>query len=128
VSGASLYISKGFGRFASDAEIDDQSLLDIASEVENGQVDADLGGALFKKRVRRKGQGKSSGYRVIVIFKREKRIFFIYGFPKSSKATLSPKELRAFKHLADELLDLSEDQMKKAVESGAFRQLPREEK
>ena len=45
-------------------------LLKAAKEIDQGLVDASLGGNLVKKRVARKGEGKRGGFRTIVVFQR----------------------------------------------------------
>ena len=52
--------------------------MQAAAEIVAGQVDADLGGGLFKKRLARQGGGKRSGYRVLIGYKKPKteRIVF----------------------------------------------------
>jgi hypothetical protein len=37
---------------------------------ENGQIDADLGGGVIKQRIARPGEGKSNGYRSIILFRK----------------------------------------------------------
>ena len=72
-------------------------LLEAASEIVLGRVEADLGGSLFKKRLARGDGGKSGGYRTIVGYKKPNsdRIIFLYAFGKNAKATISEKEATA---------------------------------
>lgn len=72
-----------FERFARKQKIPDQVLLDAIKRAELGQIDADLGGGVIKQRIARKGQGKSGGYRTIVLYRARKRAIFMYGFSKS---------------------------------------------
>ena len=53
---------KGFERFAQRHGISDADLLKAAESVIAGNFDADLGGGVYKQRVAREGQGKSSGF------------------------------------------------------------------
>ncbi len=69
-------------------------------------LDADLGGGVVKQRISRKGSGRSGGFRVIVLFRRGRRAFFVYGFAKSSRQNLRRDELEAFRLLADKYLAL----------------------
>lgn len=73
--------------------------------------DADLGGEVIKQRVARDGQGKSGGYRTIVLFRRGKRAIFVHGFAKSDADNISPDELKGFKKLAAIYLELTEEQI-----------------
>ena len=62
-------VTKWFRKWARKAELSNDSLLESLVHLENGLSVADLGKNLFKVRVKREGQGKSSGYRTIVVYK-----------------------------------------------------------
>lgn len=62
--------NKWFNKWARDEDIRDDTLWKAAEDIVAGRVEADLGKCLYKKRVARKGQGKSGGYRLIVAYKR----------------------------------------------------------
>jgi hypothetical protein len=51
--------------------ITDNELKEIVKQLENGQFYANLGGGVYKMQLARPSEGKSGGYRVIVIFKSE---------------------------------------------------------
>ncbi|MEF3695774.1 type II toxin-antitoxin system RelE/ParE family toxin [Desulfolutivibrio sp.] len=92
-----VFAHRSFHRFARDEDIDDAALWKAAREFAAGQVEADLGRGLFKKRVARRGQGKRGGYRLIVAYKRTRsdRIFFVDAFAKNEKGNLTPREAEA---------------------------------
>lgn len=48
---------KDFARWQAGAKLPDSALCKAVQEMENGLIDADLGGVLFKKRVARPGAG-----------------------------------------------------------------------
>jgi hypothetical protein len=52
-----------FHRWAKSEGLTDAKLREVALEVENGLVNARLGGFLIKKRVGAQGRGKRGGYR-----------------------------------------------------------------
>ncbi len=105
-------------RWASKERLTDTSFLTAVEEMRHGLVDADLGGHVFKKRVALPGRGKSSGARVLLVFKRDHhRVFFVYGFAKNARATISDSELRALRRLAEDLLNYGETQIDKALEA-----------
>ena len=62
--------TKPFARFANREEISDEVLCDAVQRAGRGAIDADLGGGVLKQRIARKGQGRSGGFRVIVLFRR----------------------------------------------------------
>ena len=53
-----------------------------------GLVDADIGGGVIKQRIARKGQGRSGGSRLIMLFRKGALAFFVYGFAKSDRQNL----------------------------------------
>jgi hypothetical protein len=78
-------------------------------------VDADLGGGVIKQRIARRGQGKSGGFRSIVLFRAACRAFFVYGFAKSARSNIRNDELVAFRKLAHELLALDDAAIRAAL-------------
>ena len=70
---------------------------------ERGVVDANLGGGLIKQRVARAGQGRSGGYRTIIVWRARQRCIFVHG-AKNRKADLSPDELVDYREFAALLL------------------------
>jgi hypothetical protein len=83
-------------------------------------AEAVLGGAVYKARLARPGEGKSGGYRVIVYFRSEERTFYVYGFAKSSRGNISQKELRHHKKAAMILLALADEQLDELARNGDF--------
>jgi len=107
-----------FMRFADKEGITDKNLRETVDRLEAEQFDADLGGDVYKMRMARDGEGKSGGYRVVVIFKRGQRTFYVEGFAKSKKGNLSQSEKRDFKELAKDYLSLPEVTIDNAVKMG----------
>ena len=101
--------SKTFAWFARREGINDAALADVLECLANGLVDADLGGGLYKQRVARPGGGRSGGYRTLLCFRMDERAFFVYGFPKSSRANISDVQEHDLKKLAGVLLNLPDD-------------------
>ena len=76
--------------------------------MERGLVDADLGGGVFKKRIALPGRGKSGSARTLVATNRSGgRWFFIFGFEKNERSTVSAKELEGLQAIAADLLRLT---------------------
>ena len=110
--------TKAFARFARKAGLDDAALCGAVADSEHGLIDADLGGGVIKQRLARRGQGKSGGFRVVILYQRSARAFFVYGFAKSERANILQDELAALKELASEMLAYGEAEMMKAIASG----------
>lgn len=113
-----IYKTKHFARWAIDVELDNQYLIDAINEIAEGNCEAKLGGNIYKKRIALKNKGKRGGVRTIVAYKIEDKAFFIYGFAKSVRANITPKELIALKKLARVYLSLSSQQVVKAIKAG----------
>jgi len=92
--------------------------LEAITDLENGLSVADLGGNLYKLRVRKDGKGKSSGFRTIVVYRKEDRIIFLYGFGKNEKENIDKTELQYFKKLGKDLLSLNIVQLKQSLDQG----------
>jgi hypothetical protein len=116
----SVYKNRAFARFAKKARISDADLWKIACLANEGLIDADLGGGVIKQRIARVGEGKSGGSRSIILFRKDERAVYIYGFEKKDMANIKPNELEAFRELAEVILGYSQAEMTKRVEDGAL--------
>lgn len=115
-----IYKTKPFARFAEKAEIDDAALCLAVAEAERGLVGANLGGGVIKQRIARRGQGKSGGFRTLIVFRAGLRSVFVYGFAKSARGNIDPSELAGLKKLAGELLALNEKAIGQLLEAGTL--------
>ena len=113
-------MTKVFARFADREGKDDAALRDAVRRAGQGLIDADLGGGVIKQRIARKGQGRSGGFRSIVLFRRGELAFFVYGFAKSDRQNLRRDELEAFRLLADEMRKLDEAGLQAALANGTI--------
>ena len=113
-------MTKHFSKWISKQNISDEDLQTTLSELEAGQFEANLGGYLYKKRVRFERKGKSGSGRTIICYKKDDRAVFIHGFAKNEKANLSPKELHAMKKFSRIIIKLSASEVKVAIENGDF--------
>lgn len=116
----SVYKGKAFVRFAKKARINDADLWDAAQRANDGLIDADLGGGVIKQRIARAGGGKSGGSRTIVLFKRNNRAVYVYGFEKKDTANIDRHELEAFRELAEVILGYTQLEMEQRVKDGAL--------
>jgi len=118
-----IFKTKPFARFASREGIADEELCEAAYRAERGLIDADLGGGVIKQRLAREGQGKSGGFRSIVLFRRGSKAFFVYGFAKSNRDNIRRDELKAFRKLAGELLTLDDKALAAAMTNGTIMEI-----
>ena len=118
-----VFKTKPFDRFAVSEGIVDATLCEAVQRAERGLVDADLGGGVIKQRLARPGQGRSGGFRSIVLFRRSDRAFFVYGFAKKDRDNIERDELRAFRRLASELLALDSSALAAAEKNGTITEI-----
>lgn len=118
-----IFVTKAFDRFAVRERLEAAALRQAVESAEAGRIDADLGGGIIKLRMARKGQGKSAGYRAILVFRAHRLAVFVYGFAKNDRDNIRADELRAFRRLAGEILALDPAALARAVESGALREI-----
>ena len=100
--------------------MEDAALRDAVRRAGRGLVDADLGGGVIKQCIGRRGQGRSGGFRVIVLFRGGEHAFFVYGFAKKDQENLRRDELEAFRMLAGELLGLDEAGLDEVLANGTI--------
>ncbi len=108
-----VFKNKWFHRWARREKISDTLLLQAAEETLAEQVEADLGGCLFKKRLPRAGSGKSGGYRVLVGYKKPnvERLIFLYAFSKNKRVNISEKDKTALRLVAESFVSSTEKEL-----------------
>ncbi|TXE31965.1 type II toxin-antitoxin system RelE/ParE family toxin [Serratia ureilytica] len=120
---ADIYLTKTFQVFAARERISDATIVKAAREMQHQLYDANLGGCVYKKRIARAGAGKRGGYRVLIVFRDENRLFFMRGFAKSERENISTDELQGLKHLAALYLDYSPFRLYQLVNNRELRRL-----
>ena len=94
--------------------------MEAALRIHQGAIDANLGGGVIKQRIARKGQGRSSGSRAIVLLCLQGRMVYVYGFEKKDKDALAEDELSAFRELATVMQGYRDAELAKRVADGAL--------
>lgn len=120
--------TKAFTRFADKAGIANTALCRAVRDAERGLVAADLGGGVIKQRIARPGQGKSGGFRTLILFRARTRAIFVHGFAKSEKDNIDKDELVALKKLAAELLAYDDKTLAQVVVSRVLVEVNCDEK
>jgi hypothetical protein len=120
-----VFKTKHFNRWAAGALLGDNELCLAAKEAFAGQFEADLGGYLFKKRIKSKGSGKSGSYRTILGFRKadERRVFFLFGFAKNERSTITAREQTALSVDAAALVVLTDEQIEALLKQAAIFEL-----
>ena len=123
-----IFKTKVFSKFAKKEQISDTVLLEAVERAEKGLIDADLGGYIIKQRIKREGQGRSSGYRVLIAVRLKKRYVFITGFAKNEKDNLSDDELETAQDIASGWLNADANQIKFSLIEGELKEIKHEKK
>lgn len=114
-----VFKNKAFAKWAQKERLEDEVLLIAVAEMEQGLIDAELGGGVFKKRVVM-AKGKSSGGRTLIAYRFADKAFFVYGFSKNAKANITATELKALKILANDLLNYNDTEINRLLDAGAL--------
>jgi hypothetical protein len=118
-----VFKNKWFAKFARKEGIGDAKLWEVIEDVEAGRIDTDYGGGVIKQRLARTNEGKSGGYRSVILYRRGDKAFFVYGFAKSGRENIDEDEERGFKDLAKVTFSLSEAELAKLVEKGVYQEI-----
>lgn len=118
-----VYKTKVFSKFAKKESISDIALMEAVERAEKGLIDADLGGYVIKQRIGREGQGRSSGYRVLIAARLKKRYIFLIGFAKNDKDNLSEEELKTTQEIAHSFIHAKITQIDLAVKEGQLKEI-----
>ncbi len=110
-----VFKTKIFAKWAAKSGLFDSILINAVHELERGLVDANLGGNLYKKRVATRSSGKSGGYRTLLAYRKDRIVFFLYGFEKNVRANINLKEEQALKELTKVYLELTDTQINLAI-------------
>lgn len=119
-----VYKLKAFARFQRRERVSDKTLAGAVERMEQGLVDADLGGGLVKQRIARPGQGRSGGFRTIVAYRHGKRAVFLFGFAKNERANLDDDELAYWQRVGRVYLGLDDDGVALAVAAAELMEIP----
>ena len=113
--------------WAKKSGLEDAELYVAAQEVAAGQVEAALGGNVFKKRVALPGGGKSGGSRTLIAIKKGKHAFFLYGFEKNERSNIKTSELATLKSVAKVWLSMTTAELNTALSAGEIKEVKQDE-
>ncbi len=118
-----VFKRKAFKRWQANEGLSDLLLCNAAFEIENGLIDAHLGGLLFKKRIAREHGGKRDGHRTILSARIGDRCIFLLGFSKSERANITSDETKALRHIGRVILDMTPSELQLAVAAGVLMEV-----
>ncbi len=112
--------TKWFSKWSKKNTIKDKKLLRAMDSISDNLGSVDLGGGLYKARIPREQEGKSGGFRSIVVYRESDKAIFVYGFSKNEKDNLDKEELKYFKKLAKDLFEIDIEEYIKLIKLGEF--------
>jgi hypothetical protein len=118
-----IFKNKRFAKFARKECISDAKLCEVVKDAEAGKIDADYGGGVIKQRIARPNEGKSGGYRAVILYRMGDKAFFVYGFPKSERENIDEAEERELKELAKVTFAFSDDEIAKLIKAGTYKEV-----
>ncbi len=113
-----IFKTKTFTKWAKKHRLTDNLLVSAGIEVANGQYEASLGGSIYKKRVATKGRGKSGSARTIVACEVKGHVFYMFGFEKNERSTVTESEVRSLKLIAKGILAKTDIQLNQLLSKG----------
>lgn len=118
-----IFATKKFYAWAADHDLSDDKLRNAVKEIQDGKVDANLGGSLYKKRVATKGRGKSGSVRTLLAYSAGQKTFFLYAFEKGDRANITQKEKMAMQIVGKEFLEMDDAQLNMRLKSKAIKEI-----
>jgi hypothetical protein len=118
-----VFQTRAFAQFCRKSGIAEEDLCALVDTMVLGAIDADLGGGVYKQRLRRRGEGKSGGFRTIVLIRFGQIAMFTYGFAKNDRANIDRSELLRFRRFAKEVFDYDDEELKRLAQSGAISEV-----
>ncbi|WP_298441795.1 type II toxin-antitoxin system RelE/ParE family toxin [uncultured Ferrimonas sp.] len=121
-----IFVTDEFEDFMKRGGLKDTDIIKSAVEVNNGLVDADLGGVL-KKRIAPRGTSKRDASRSIIALKRDEKIFFIDDWRKSdvpNKGKEIPgRLLETYRLIGKALISADDEQLNVDIVQGLLREV-----
>ncbi|MFM9904509.1 MAG: type II toxin-antitoxin system RelE/ParE family toxin [Pyrinomonadaceae bacterium] len=118
-----IFKNKWFAKFARKEGISDEKLIQAVQDIYAGKIDADYGGGVIKQRIARPHDGKSGGYRTIILLRQNDKAFYVYGFAKNTLENIDKADVQGFKKLAKIMLSVTEQQMAIMLEKGEVEEI-----
>lgn len=112
-----------FNNWAIEYGVTDEMLCVAAKEIEDGLVEARLGGFLLKKRVAAPGRGKSGSYRTIVGHRQADRLIFVHGFAKNETDNIKKNEKAALRKLCDVYMGADDKKLAEMIKKNTILEI-----
>lgn len=118
-----VFKTRYFSRWFRKIGLSDVALCQAVKEMEQGLIDAHLGGGVVKKRLALPGRGKRSGARTLVATNKGNSWFFLFGFEKNARANITAEELEGLREITIQLLGMTSEQLDEAVQDSSLQEI-----
>jgi len=118
-----VFKTRYFSRWFRKIGLSDVSLCHAVEKMEQGLIDANLGGGVVKKRLALPGRGKRGGARTLVATNKGDRWFFLFGFEKNERTNITAEELEGLRVITRQLLGMTSEQLDEAVRDGSLQEI-----
>jgi len=118
-----VFKTRYFSRWFRKIGLSDVALCHAVEKMEQGLIDANLGGGVVKKRLALPGRGKRGGARTLVATNKGDRWFFLFGFEKNERANITAEELEGLRVITRQLLGMTSEQLDEAVRDGSLQEI-----
>lgn len=123
-----IYVTDEFEKLMHKAKLDDDVIVKVANELNDGLHDGELqSGSLYKKRIPSPGQGKRESNRSVIAIKKGDRLFFVDGWrkkdvPKKGKE-IPYKLMETYKLIGESFLRFTDEQIEQNILDGLLREV-----
>ena len=118
-----VFKTRYFSRWFRKIRLSDVALCQAVKEMEQGLIDANLGGGVVKKRLALPGRGKRGGARTLGATNKDDRWFFLFGFEKNERANITTEDLEGLREITRQLLGMTSEQLDEAVRDGSLQEI-----
>jgi hypothetical protein len=118
-----VLMNRGFAKAARKLGLTDAALASAVREIEDGLVDARLGGFLLKKRIGIDGRGKSGGLRTVLASRQGNRVIFLFVFGKNERDNITAAEHQALSDLGDEYMGMTTERINSLIVAGILQEI-----
>ena len=112
-----IFKTRTLAKFTRQHGISDASLVAAVERARRGLIDADLGGHVIKQRVARPGQGKRSGFRMLIGIRSDLAIF-LFGFAKNERDNIDDDQLKTLREIIASWFAADQKKITQALNDG----------
>lgn len=117
-----IFKTRTLAKFTRQHGVSDASLVAAVERATRGLIDADLGGHIIKQRVARPGQGKRSGFRMLIGIRSDLAIF-LFGFAKNERDNIDDDQLKTLREIVASWFAADEKKIADAVKDGLLMEV-----